>query len=345
MNTAEDEENVELVALFEPAENLVQQMEDGNLTTIEIQPKLKENMTKLEELTILVNKLGMYSSNELIEDVQTQSLRFLLIPCYLGVFQQNLIAEPKLKLEALRKSQIYYRNFLERLRDLTVILDWESSTSREEEEEEKSSKKPMKLTPEETRRLKLERHRRKKELKKNEENIRYLQKTQRIDEDQLRELYIIQLQYWAEKAFEEIQSIEDEIPILKMMVERPLPPPEKEKSQSSRKPMKPFVITRDQTQKQVFGLGYPSIPTLTVDEWYNQRFGHEGGGGPAAASAMANQIAGGSGEGDHHGHSHEPGEACSSDEEDDDAIRAKGMQWDEYKDDHRRGWGNTHNKG
>ena len=35
--------------------------------------------------------------------------------------------------------------------------------------------------------------------------------------------------------------------------------------------LRPFIITKDQLQKKVFGLGYPSIPSFTVDEFYTQR--------------------------------------------------------------------------
>ena len=34
--------------------------------------------------------------------------------------------------------------------------------------------------------------------------------------------------------------------------------------------MKPFILTRDAVQAQVFGAGYPSIPTMTLDEFYQK---------------------------------------------------------------------------
>lgn len=34
---------------------------------------------------------------------------------------------------------------------------------------------------------------------------------------------------------------------------------------------RPFIITRNDLQKQVLGLGYPSMPMYTVDEFYEQR--------------------------------------------------------------------------
>lgn len=36
-------------------------------------------------------------------------------------------------------------------------------------------------------------------------------------------------------------------------------------------PLKPVIITRDAVQKAVYGLGYPSIPTMTVEEFYDNR--------------------------------------------------------------------------
>ncbi|CAB3401710.1 unnamed protein product [Caenorhabditis bovis] len=319
----EHDDEISLTSLFDSAHKFVSDIESGAFTTPEIQPRLAENIANLETLTILVNKLGLFSSNELIDDVPTASLRYLLIPCYLGVLHQNTMAEPKTRLDALRKSKIYYRNFLERLRNLGLI-DYRLPWVLDEEE----AKNVMKLTAEENRRQKLERHRKKKELKECESQLCKQLQAMSVDEGNVRDLYLTQLRYWIEKAFEELQSIDEELPLLKMIVRgatRPDPP-----KQPTRAPMKPFVITRDAQQKAVFGLGYPSIPTMTVDEWYQEKFGCHGG--PASASQPSAAAA--AAEGSDH-----------SDGEDEDAKRARLMQWDEYKDTHRRGWGNTHNKG
>jgi hypothetical protein len=37
---------------------------------------------------------------------------------------------------------------------------------------------------------------------------------------------------------------------------------------SSSRPLKPMIITRDQLQSKVLGMGYPSVSTMTVDEFY-----------------------------------------------------------------------------
>jgi immunoglobulin-binding protein 1 len=35
--------------------------------------------------------------------------------------------------------------------------------------------------------------------------------------------------------------------------------------------LKPIIITRDDVQKKVFGAGYPSLPVMTVEEFYDKR--------------------------------------------------------------------------
>ncbi|KHJ76733.1 hypothetical protein OESDEN_23647 [Oesophagostomum dentatum] len=74
---------------------------------------------------------------------------------------------------------------------------------------------------------------------------------------------------------------------------------------------------------------------MTVDEWYNQRFGGENA--PSSQAAMKPGCS--------DGQSGNTDEKEHEEEEDDEEKRARLMRWDEYKDDHRRGWGNTHNKG
>ena len=36
--------------------------------------------------------------------------------------------------------------------------------------------------------------------------------------------------------------------------------------------MAPFILTRDRLQTQVIGAGYPSLPTYTLEEFYEQKY-------------------------------------------------------------------------
>ncbi|EPB71380.1 TAP42-like family protein [Ancylostoma ceylanicum] len=230
--------------------------------------------------------------------------------------------------------QIYYTDFLRRLRNYGFEFDG-SLLENEDSLPDTPQPSVKRFTGEEVREQKIARFRRQKELKQTMEELRRQQQLNNSDESTLRELHLTVIKYWIEKVLEELNSIEDELPLVEMMSKRQQemrnspevanrPRPE---AALNRVPLKPFIITRSEQQKAVFGLGYPSIPTMTVDEWYNQRFGGN------AAPSQASQKPGCS-----EGHA---GDSCEGEherEEDEDEKRARLMRWDEYKDDHRRGW-------
>lgn len=101
-------------------------------------------------------------------------------------------------------------------------------------------------------------------------------------------------------------------------------------------PLKPFIITKDDVQKAVFGMGYPALPVMTVEELYQQRRETGQWGPPPASSATFVN----------------PEEKADEEslqkelleEQDDEAELRRKREYDEYKDDHRRGWGNRFNR-
>ncbi|EYC25422.1 hypothetical protein Y032_0012g1883 [Ancylostoma ceylanicum] len=327
---------------FKKAEQVVNDIESGQFSSSDLQGRITDAVVVLENITRAVSELSLFSTNEQVEDIPTSSLPYLLIPCYLGVAQHNTsTADPVQRREQLRLAKIYYTDFLRRLRNYGFEFDG-SLLENEDSLPDTPQPSVKRFTGEEVREQKIARFRRQKELKQTMEELRRQQQLNNSDESTLRELHLTVIKYWIEKVLEELNSIEDELPLVEMMSKRQQemrnspevanrPRPE---AALNRVPLKPFIITRSEQQKAVFGLGYPSIPTMTVDEWYNQRFGGN------AAPSQASQKPGCS-----EGHA---GDSCEGEherEEDEDEKRARLMRWDEYKDDHRRGWGNTHNKG
>ena len=100
--------------------------------------------------------------------------------------------------------------------------------------------------------------------------------------------------------------------------------------------LKPFIIARNAQQKQVFGLGYPSIPTVTVDEWFDQ-MQKSGGFGKASSSGNKGKMDTFT--------INEVRKDSEDEDEEDEAKRQAKMRMDEWKDVNPRGWGNTYNKG
>lgn len=101
-------------------------------------------------------------------------------------------------------------------------------------------------------------------------------------------------------------------------------------------PLSVFTIGRSEAQKRVFGLGYPSAPKYTVDEWYSHM---ERSGGFGQAKSPPRQFRVGAKGSDDEG-------AADEDKDiDNEEKRKRQTERDEWRDTHRRGWGNTWNKG
>lgn len=96
-----------------------------------------------------------------------------------------------------------------------------------------------------------------------------------IDDEVKREYFVTLIKLYVNLTIEELNSLAAEKPILEHMKnvgkteimsaqssQKHIPPPPK---------LKPIIITRDEVQKKVFGIGYPSLPVLTVQEFYDQR--------------------------------------------------------------------------
>lgn len=97
-----------------------------------------------------------------------------------------------------------------------------------------------------------------------------------------------------------------------------------------------FILTKTEVEKEVFGQGYPAIPVMTVEELYEQRrktgqWGHHPG-----SSANLPPV----GETD----DDRDADREALEEQDDEDLIAQQRQMDEYKDEHRRGWGNRYNR-
>ena len=131
----------------------------------------------------------------------------------------------------------------------------------------------------------------------------------------------------------ELDAIAEELPLAQHFLKvrsgeashKPGPP---------RPSLPPFIITKTEEQRKVFGLGYPSVPVYSVDQWYDQMQKKRNFGQVDKLQTV--HIDG--------NNQNEVVEEYEGEDETEEG-RQKKMQWDEYKDWHRRGYGNRHNKG
>lgn len=196
-----------------------------------------------------------------------------------------------------------------------------------------------------SRNQKLEKYRQKKELEDEINKLKMVMKEERLDDESEREFYIKLLKLSIIDAQEELTSIDQEKQILDYQKLRKEMNLEDDKKVVAPKPLKPIIITRDLAQKAIYGLGYPSLPTMTVQEFYDDRVREKFFPDPKLVNQHRSKTTQesvfqiGSNE-----ESAEDIEREEKLEKDDEYERARLKAKDEYKDEHRRGEGNRYNR-
>lgn len=190
---------------------------------------------------------------------------------------------------------------------------------------------------------KLEKYRQQKELEEEINKLKIVMKEQKIDDETEREFYIKVLKMSVIDAQDELASIEQEKQILAYQKLRGEMNAEEKKLEDRKvvasNPLKPVIITKDLAQKAVYGLGYPSLPTMTVQEFYDDRVREKFFPDPKLKTQQKSSIPIESNE-----ENIEDIEREEKLENDDEYERARLKAKDEFKDDHRRGEGNRYNR-
>ncbi|XP_055383862.1 immunoglobulin-binding protein 1 [Condylostylus longicornis] len=353
MAEAETTVGKKLVDIFSESLELLDGIENSTLAfnNPEYQENVKKCIGLLEDSTRLVNLVGMFSSNENVEEIPTENLEFLLLPFFLGQLVQKLQNEDR---EAtLQASKIYFRDFLKRCDDYGIV-ECNKHVNIENLNEQQTSNDQFKslLEAADKRNLKIEQYRKIKELQEQISSLKLAAKNPNVDEEIKRNLYIKQINHGILKAYEELSSIDEE---LKMLNYRKNISTQTNNGNSisrsrisqyankTRTALKPIIITKDFAQKAVFGMGYPSLPVMTVAEFYDQRvregiFPDEEKSKQINATMFTNQAEAEVKD------DLEKAEQEKLQEEDDEEYLARMRAKDEYKDVVRRGDGNRYNR-
>lgn len=344
-----DAEPLKLSELLDRGWKIFEEVDSTNepLGSNSIQVKVKRGVQMLEEASRMVAQLDLFSRNEELEEIATVDLKYLLLPALLGALTMKQTTRDK-RLEIVQTARAYFMDFLRRCEEYKVsqfkLPDFTGEKARPDGGSEDGNAKansfpgPSNLVAMAAQRqAKIERYRQKKELEAKLSDVRRAVESGQADDEVTRDFYLLNVRRWVTVCLEEVESIDQEVEILKKMDMFKENPP-KQPSHPSRPPMKPFILTKDAVQAKVFGAGYPSLPTMTVDDWYEQHKKHgvlPDQGVPRKATA------------EDHG---DPSETDEEEKEkkvenDDDESLLKARNWDDWKDTHRRGYGNRQNMG
>ncbi|XP_074597494.1 immunoglobulin binding protein Tap42 [Brevipalpus obovatus] len=351
MDGDETQLSTNLAENFDQALKYHQDLEDSDLSTNDdkYQEKVKKAINLLEKATEMVNKLELFSVNETIDDIPTKSLRYLLLPALLGYFSSKL--QNKARKDIIQITDIYYKDFLKRVRSYEVCpVDYDLDDQDQETSGDGDSDKQVKIKSGEPdleqmardRDRKIQTYRAQKELQNQLETLQTIVNSSKEDvsDEKLREFYTLLIKRWVGLAIEELRSMIREKEILRQM-ERPV---KRQENLSKKQPFKPFIITRSELQKQVYGLGYPSVPTVTIEEFINTKIieGSLSETKPGQVNSLMEWAKNPDLKRQQEEEDDEQKEK-EAEKEDHESLR-KAREWDEFKDENKRGWGNRHNR-
>lgn len=297
-------------------------------------------MSLLEKATILVSMADIFSENETQDEIPTNNLQYLLLPALLGSLCLKLTNGDRKQI--VNCADTYFKDFLRRCNQYG-LSNYHFKDEEKIQQSDQSNKTEFDLITSQvnTRLNKIQKFKEQKELKAKLEDLKKNVENEHCDEEIKRNYFLTMIKLFVNEAVDELSSIETEKEILEHMskVNRD----EKPRKGPQAKPLRPIIITRDAVQKAVFGAGYPSLPTMTVDEFYDQRV-REGifpdpSKRPAGVSLQDRALGGASGADEL-----EAEEKEKKLESDDPELLERMRQMDEFKDEHRRGWGNRMNR-
>ncbi|OWF43026.1 immunoglobulin-binding protein 1-like [Mizuhopecten yessoensis] len=314
-----------------------------------VQKQAIKGLADGEKAIKMVNDLALFSGNESIQEVTTKELRYMLLPAFLGYFVQKRVTKSRLQL--VRTGKAYYEDFLRQCKTYNVAKVNIHLDDDDNEETVETGMVPLRQGPPgmmkmiSERESKIQMFKEQKELEAKLADLKLYIDKEHVDEEVKREYYVTLLKKWVNIASEELSGINFEIQMLELREGAQGDVQERKEEYQKKKPaaIRPFIITKDMIQKQVFGLGYPSIPTVTIEEFYEQKLKDGTFQPPGAGDSMQNIAAGP--DKDNEDREKEAEEKENKIETDDPEELQKARNWDEWKDEHRKGWGNRQNMG
>ncbi|XP_042639068.1 immunoglobulin-binding protein 1 [Orycteropus afer afer] len=334
MATAEDELLLpRLPELFEAGKQLLDEVEVATEPTGSrlVQDKVFKGLDLLDKVAEMLSQLDLFSQNEDLEEIASADLKYLLVPAFQGALTMKQV-NPSKRLDHLQWAREHFINYLTQCHYYHVAefeLPKMKNNSAENSTASSSMAYPNLVAMASQRQAKIERYKQQKEMENRLSALKSGVESGQADDERVREYYLLHLRRWIGISLEEIESIDQEIKILR----------EKDfskvastshSSRQERPPMKPFILTRDTAQAKVFGAGYPSLATMTVNDWYEQHRKY----GTLPDQGIIKTTA-----------AHQQEDQEQKEEEDDEKTLHRTREWDDWKDTHPRGYGNRQNMG
>ncbi|KAM5221046.1 immunoglobulin-binding protein 1 [Ctenodactylus gundi] len=328
-----------LPKLFETSKQLLDEVEGATEPSGSriVQDKVFKGLNLLEKAAEMLSQLELFSRNEDLEEIASTDIKYMMVPAFQGAFTMKQV-NPSKRLDHLEQAREHFVNYLTQCHYYHVAdfqLPQTKNNSAENNTDSSSMVYPSLVAMASQRQAKIERYKQKMEVEHRLSALKSAVESGQADDERIREYYLLHLRRWVGISLEEIESIDQEIKLLRGKGSSR----EASTSHSSlqeKPPMKPFILTRNKAQAKVFGAGYPSLATMTVSDWYEQHQKHgvlPDQGIARAASAEFKRAP-----------PHQEEEEAKE-EEDDESTLHRAREWDDWKDTNPRGYGNRQNMG
>jgi len=310
------------------------------------QDKVKKGILMLEDATRLVSILDIFSRNESYTEMSTECLKYFMLPVLLGDLENKLCENERETV--VEKVQIYYIDYLQRCKDygfadlnrIPKMISVKDEMTEDGVEEVPRMPDLSKMNSE--RSAKMARYKLNRQLETDIKELKVVLSGATKDEDVLRDYHLKMIQRFVNLSLDELNSLEMEVGVLKHMAKIKAGKVAPVEEKPVRK-MEPIIITKDKMQKEVYGLGYPSMPVLSVHEFYEKRVRDGWWKPPSSGGALQDRA--NDPDLEARMKDQEEREKDDNEDRDDEETREKALGMDEWKDDHRRGEGNRHNMG
>lgn len=342
-------EPLKLLDLFDGGWKILEEIDSTNepLGSNSTQSRVKLALRMLEEASRMVAQLDLFSHNEELEEVATADLKYLLLPALLGSLTLKQTRMDK-RLEIIQAAQAYFMDFLRRCKDYDVSPFELPKMPNENQSPDRTSQNGFStsvygqcssdlVSMAAQRQAKIEQYRKRKQLESRLSDVQKTVDSGQADDEVIRDFYLLNVKRWITVCLEETESIGQELEMLKK-IDVVRQGSAKQPAQPVRPAVKSFILTRDAVQAQVFGAGYPSLHTMTVNDWYEQHrkqeHSHDQGMPVRTPVEEDTDLK----------EREEEEEEYKSDDDDDLSLR-RARNWDDWKDTHRKGYGNRQNMG
>lgn len=338
--------------------------------------KRKKAVEILKKCEFMLDELHLFSDNESLEEVSTSELRYFLNYALLGwLFNKVNSHTAAVRLAALLEAKSSYLQYLVLTKNYELHkfnIDKMSKTELENDQA-KLEKVVLEVNRQASfdanltsmaydRNEKIKRYKEQKEFEKQMETLAHVldsAKREQIDDETRRQFFMTAIKYWINQAVDDLKCVNDEISILRSIELEKNNNPEQTnrmhastanaidslQSNSKQPGKKPFIITKDAMQAKVFGMGYPSLPVYSIEEFYDQKA--EEGHMPKVVDSGVDDGKGGVQIGGGVTESQKQDDKAKKDaledaDDEEELYRQRG--WDEFKDENKRGAGNTYNR-